>query len=73
MARRPTDVAGEDVELYIALLEENELLHRQVGEMKMFFKDHGLTWVGTGDYFCTGYRLQQHPHGVIRRKNICSA
>lgn len=72
-ARGATDVAGEDVKLYIALLEENELLQRQVGEMKMFFKDHGLAWVGTGDYFRTGYRIQQHPGDFTRRKSLCSA
>lgn len=70
--QRSTGVAGEDGELCIALLEENERLQRQVGEMKMFFEDHGLAWVGTGDFFDTGYRLQQHPGGIIRRMITCS-
>lgn len=47
----PSQAGGrrEDLKLLIDLFEENERLHRQVGEMESFLKDHGLVWIGAGD------------------------
>lgn len=45
----PAGTRREDLRLLIDLFEENEHLHRQVGEMEAFLKDHGLVWIGAGD------------------------